>query len=88
MTSVIDKERIRRLRDNNYLDNLYRSAFIGMIANVITIITAFLLVFLKIKDKEDVVNIFIYVEVTSFIVGLVFLIWCIKELQFVILKLK
>lgn len=46
LISVIDKERIERLWNNSYLDNLYRSAFVGMIANIITIIVAFSLVFL------------------------------------------
>ena len=41
LISVIDKDRIKRLWDNNYLDNLYRSAFAGMISNVITIILSF-----------------------------------------------
>lgn len=53
LISVIDKERIERLWNNSYLDNLYRSAFVGMIANVITIIVAFSLVFLDISQKAE-----------------------------------
>ena len=86
LISVIDKERIKRLWDCNYLDNLYRSAFVGMIANIMTIIIAFLLVFLNVSS--NVKEIFIQIEVTSLIVGIVFFAWCIKHLIFVISKLK
>lgn len=86
LISVIDKERIKRLWDNSYLDNLYRSAFVGMIANVTTIIVAFLLVFLNVE--KQMVNILIDIEITSLIVGIVFFAWCIKHLIFVISKLK
>lgn len=33
LISAIDKDRIKRLWENNYLDNLYRAAFVGMISN-------------------------------------------------------
>lgn len=86
LISVIDKERIERLWDNNYLDNLYWSAFVGMIANVITIIVAFSLVFLDISPKVE--DIFIQIEITTLIMGIVFFVWCIKHLIFIISKLK
>ena len=86
LISVIDKERIKRLWDCNYLDNLYRSAFVGMIANVTTIIVAFLLVFLNICPKAN--DLLVKVEITTLIVGIVFFAWGIKHLIFVISKLK
>lgn len=86
LISVIDKDRIKRLWDCNYLDNLYRSAFVGMIANVTTIIVAFLLVFLNICTKAN--DLLVKVEITTLIVGIVFFAWCIKHLIFVISKLK
>ncbi len=86
LISVIDKERIERLWNNNYLDNLYRSAFVGMIANVITIIVAFSLVFLDVFQKTE--DIFIQIEITTLIIGIVFFAWCIKHLIFIISKLK
>ena len=86
LISVIDKDRIKRLWDCNYLDNLYRSAFVGMIANVATIIVAFLLVFLNICPKAN--DLLVKVEITTLIVGIVFFAWCIKHLIFVISKLK
>lgn len=86
LISVIDKDRIKRLWDCNYLDNLYRSAFVGMIANVATIIAAFLLVFLNICPKAN--DLLVKIEITTLIVGIVFFAWCIKHLIFVISKLK
>ena len=86
LISVIDKDRIKRLWDCNYLDNLYRSAFVGMIANVATIIVAFLLVFLNICPKAN--DLLVKIEITTLIVGIVFFAWCIKLLIFVISKLK
>ncbi len=86
LISVIDKDRIKRLWDCNYLDNLYRSAFVGMIANVATIIVAFLLVFLNICPKAN--DLLVKVEITTLIVGIVFFAWCIKHLIFVLSKLK
>lgn len=86
LISVIDKERIKRLWDNSYLDNLYRSAFVGMLANITTIITAFLQIFLNIK--EQVASALIDIEITSLIVGIVFFTWCIKHLILLISKLK
>lgn len=85
LISVIDKDRIKRLWDCNYLDNLYRSAFVGMIANVATIIVAFLLVFLNIGPKAN--DLFIKIEITTLIVGIVFFAWCIKHLIFIISRL-
>ena len=86
LISVIDKDRIKRLWDCSYLDNLYRSAFVGMIANVATIIAAFLLVFLNICPKAN--DLLVKIEITTLIVGIVFFAWCIKHLIFVISKLK
>ena len=86
LISVIDKERIERLWNNNYLDNLYRSAFVGMTANVITIIVAFSLVILDISPKAK--NVFVQIENTTLIISVVFFAWCIKHLLFIISKLK
>ena len=86
LISVIDKDRIKRLWDNNYLDNLYRSAFAGMISNVITIILSFAFLFCDICDKID--DCLLSIEITSLIVGLVCFAWCIKRLITLILKLK
>lgn len=51
LISVIEIDRIKRLWDNHYLDNLYRSAVIGMTANLITVVAAESLVFLKFSEQ-------------------------------------
>ena len=86
LISVIDKERIKRLWDCNYLDNLYRSAFVGMTANIATIAVAFLLVFLNISQR--ITTMLIHVEITTLLIGIIFFAWCIKHLIFVMSKLK
>ena len=86
LISTIDKERIKRLWEHNYLDNLYRSAFVGMISNVITIATA--IAFLCLDLCDNVERILIMIEVTGLIVGMVFFAWCIKKLISIISKLK
>ena len=86
LISVIDKDRIKRLWDNNYLDNLYRSAFAGMIAKVITILLSFAFLCCDICEKFD--DHLLSIEISSLIVGLVCFAWCIKRLITLILKLK
>lgn len=86
LISTIDKERINRLWENNYLDNLYQSAFAGMISNVITIIVSVVILCLSVSEK--LIDTLIHIEITSLILGLVFFIWCIKKLISIILKLK
>ena len=85
LISAIDKERIQRLWQNNYLDNLYRAAFVGMIANVLTIIAAVL--FLCAIHTEKTGIILIKAEFVTLFVGLVFFIWSIKHLLFIITRM-
>lgn len=86
LISAIDKPRIKRLWEHNYLDNLYRSSFIGMFSNVITIITAFILLCCCVNDKLQ--SVFIYIEVVTFIIGIVFFMYCIKHLIFIVKRMK
>lgn len=86
LISTVDKERIKRLWDNNYLDNLYRAAFIGMISNIITVISAIIVICCSINNK--IKNKLIALEIITLIVGIVFFTWCVKQLIFVILRLK
>ena len=86
LISVIDRERIERLWNNSYLDNLYRSAFVGMIANVITIITAFSLILIDVSKKAK--DILLQIEVVTIIIGIIFFVWCITKLIFVVSALK
>lgn len=68
LISAISNERIKRLWDNNYLDNLYRAAFVGMISNVLTIITA--LTVLNCKIPPQIEKWFIWSEVITILVGM------------------
>ncbi len=86
LISTIDNERIKRLWENNYLDNLYRAAFVGMTSNLVTIVIA--LVYLCFCINECVEIILIKLEVSGLIVGLVFFAWCIKKLISIVSKLK
>lgn len=86
LISVIDKENIKRLWDNNYLDNLYGSAFIGMSSNVLTIILS--LSQLCCDFSNDIQDRVISAEIITLFMGLVCFIWCIKDLLWLIKRLK
>lgn len=86
LISTIDKERIKRLWDNHYLDNLYRSAFVGMISNVLTIFVSFLYLVCHLSTELKLV--IIRIEIILVFVGLVFFVWCIKFLVSIISKLR
>ena len=86
LISAIDKERIQRLWQNNYLDNLYRAAFVGMIANVLTVISA--VAFLCAVHTEKAGVFLIKVEFITLFIGLVFFIWSIKHLIFIITRMR
>jgi hypothetical protein len=86
LISTLEKSRIKRLWDYNYLDNLYRAAFIGISANVVTLVVALLVILLDIKEKIQ--RIFVSVEIASIITSLVFFIWSIRLMLFVISRLK
>lgn len=86
LISTIDKSRIKRLWDNHYLDNLYRSAFVGMISNVLTIFVSFL--YLVCDLSAEIKLMIIRIEIVLVFVGLVFFVWCIKFLVSIISKLR
>ena len=86
LISVVDKERIKRLWENHYFDNLYLSAFFGMILNAFTIIIAIIDLCVDLSEKTETV--LIKLEVSGLLIGLVFFIWCIKKLFSVVSKIK
>lgn len=86
LISVIEIDRIKRLWDNHYLDNLYRSAVIGMTANLITVVAAESLVFLKFS--EQVSRFLVNIEVVSSFIGIVFFAWSVKYLFYIVLRTK
>lgn len=86
LISALTNERIKRLWDNNYLDNLYRAAFLGMISNIITIASAFAVLTLDLP--ANILQYAIYIEISTIIIGVVFFVWCIRFLIFIITRLK
>ena len=86
LISTIDKERIKRLWNYNYLDNMYWAAFIGITQNVISIIAALMVILLNLDEKIQCI--LVKVEVGTIIIGLVFFIWSVEQMIFVIKQLK
>lgn len=86
LIAVLDKDRIKRLWENNYLDNLYRTSFLGIISNIITIIVSFIVLLCNPNDKA--LNALVYIEIISLILGIVFFILCVFRLMSLIMKLK
>lgn len=86
LIAVLDKDRIKRLWDNNYLDNLYRTSFLGIISNITTIIVSFIVLLCNPNNKA--LNVLVYIEIISLILGVVFFIWCVLRLMSLIIKLK
>lgn len=85
LISALDKERIRRLWENNYLDNLYRSALSGIIINVISIVLAIFLLCNKISYIQEFL---VKLELVLILVAVIFFFWCIRQLMFVISRLR
>ena len=55
LISTIDNERIKRLWENNYLDNLYRAAFVGMTSNLVTIVIALVYLCFCINECVEII---------------------------------
>lgn len=86
LISSLGNERIKRLWDNNYLDNLYRSSCVGMVASVLIIIIAFCLMLSSLP--EGIKSTLGKFQILSIIVMLVFFSWCVLRLISVVKKLK
>ena len=85
LISAIDKERVQRLWDNKYLDNLYRAAIIGMISNVATIIIG--VTQLCIVRSESIELFLIKAEFVFLFIGVIFFVWSIKHLLSIIKRM-
>ena len=86
LISAISNKRIERLWDNKYLDNVYRAAFVGILANILTILSAVAMVFLSLGDK--VKTAVIRVELVCVLCSLVFFAWCVLDLVFILTRMK
>lgn len=85
LVSALDKNRINRLWENNYLDNLYRSAFCGIVLNILSIFAAIILLCIDLSDKKEVL---LKAELVILFVGIICFVWCIRQLVFLMTRLK
>lgn len=86
LISALDNERIERLWNHAYLDNVYRAAFIGIGSNILTIIAS--LAMLLFVFGEKVKELIIKLEIMTVFIGLVFFTWCVLDLIFIVSTMK
>ena len=86
LISAIGNKRIERLWENSYLNNLYRAAFIGIVSNICTILSALALVVLTLSEKAT--QIAVRAEIISVFVSLVFFGWSVLDLLFILSRMK
>ncbi len=86
LISAISNKRIERLWDNKYLDNIYRAAFVGIFANILTILSAVAMVFLSLEDKINAIC--VRIEMVCVLCSLVFFAWCVLDLVFILTRMK
>ena len=86
LISAITNKRIERLWDNKYLDNVYRAAFVGILANILTILSALAMVFLTLES--NIQTICMRIEIVCVLCSLVFFAWCVFDLVFILTRMK
>lgn len=86
LISAISNKRVERLWENDYLNNLYRAAFVGILANVATILSALASLFLLLSEKWSLHM--IQVEIITILVGIVFFVWSGCDLVFILSKMR
>ena len=86
LISAIGNKRIERLWENSYLNNLYRAAFIGIVSNLCSILSALALVVLTLSEKAT--QMAVRAEIISVFVSLVFFGWCVLDLLFILSRMK
>lgn len=86
LISALDNKRVERLWNYAYLDNVYRAAFVGIGANILTIIAALAMLLLVLGERVQ--QIIIKIEIVTVVVGLVFFTWSVLELIFIVSTMK
>ena len=86
LISAIGNKRMMRLWENSYLNNLYRAAFIGIVSNLCSILSALALVVLTLSEKAT--QMAVRAEIISVFVSLVFFGWCVLDLLFILSRMK
>lgn len=86
LISAIGNGRIERLWEHNYLNNVYRAAVVGIVANVLTILAALATVFLVLDENTQLL--IIRAEIISVLVSLIFFICSVFDLVFILSRMK
>lgn len=86
LISAVGNERIERLWNHNYLNNVYRVAIVGIVANIVTILAALSILFLVLEEKIQLQV--IRIEIIAVLISLVFFIWSVFELVFILSRMK
>ena len=86
LISVTENKKIDIFWNNNYLNNMYRAAITGIVANIVTIVAAFSSISLVLTDSFRLQM--IRLEIISVIVSIVFFIWCVWDIAFIISTMK
>lgn len=86
LISAIDKERIKRLWYNRYLDNLYYCAGLGILCNIFVVLTVFGKLFCTFSDtiQEKILE----AQILFIILSMVYFIWCTYMLIGLISKMR
>ncbi len=84
--SSVGNRQVERLWNNNYLDNSYRAAAAGIVANIVTIVAAFIITSFSIN--ESVQRFLIRLEIMSVVVSLIVFVWCVCEMVYIISIMK
>lgn len=84
LVASIDKDRISRLWNCNYLDNLYHSAFLGILFLMLTLLFAFSVLY----SHGAFFSFRIYLEIGCLISGFLYFGLCLKYLYLMISRLK
>ena len=84
--ATIENGRIKRLWDHNYLDNIYRVAFVGISLNVLTFFAALAMIIMVMDEPMQLC--IIRAEITMIVVSLICFIWDVYYLIFVLKRTK
>lgn len=86
LVSAIDKERIKRLWYNRYLDNLYYCAGLGVLCSILVALTVFGKLFCTFSDaiQEKILE----AQILFIMLSMVYFVWCTYMLIGLISKMR
>lgn len=86
LISAISNEGVKRLWDNEYLDDLYYSNIVGIIASILSLVLAIIQIWYAISIS--IVKWLIRGEILCQAIAIIFFVWCIYRIISVLSKLK